>query len=1008
MKKIISLILSIFISLGTFYAQTSFKLNPFPKKQVSNSTGDLNILAVLVEFDEDNDGNTFGNGKFGSIYSQDYGNDILDPLPHNADYFSSHLKFAKNYYTKVSDGKLNVNYTVLPNVITVSKIMREYSPEPGSESLENIGSFAEEVWSLTDQAYPDIQFSDYDMFVIFHAGVGREIPTPGSIGLERDIPSVYLSKKALQDIFGTEFQGFPVQDGNFFIKNTSVLPSTENREIESFGETYLQEFTINGLIVGTIASHIGLPDLFDTETGLSAIGRFGLMDGQALFAYSGLFPPEPSAWEKAYLGWIQPREVELESQSLSLTAYEVASDLEYSVVKIPINANEYYLIENRKRDANKDGITLTYQIGSSENTINLDKDYTSFSPFGVDTISGIVTDVDEFDWALPGFEDEQTFDDPFSDVGLIIWHIDETVINQKIDSNTINNNQDRLGVRVVEADGIFDIGAEFTNIFGETVIGEGTKQDTWYQNNPSEFYENKFNANTKPPAITNLGANSLISIDNISSIGNVMTFDLSFSESEIQPILTKKLFGEAVQLSQASEFLAVRKSDGSIQMIGNEGNELGDLNNFASTDIATFSDEGSDYVIGAYDDSLKVFVRGIMMPFSTIISEQLSSNVSAPIVVIPGTPTEILVGLENGTIAKFSFAGASPSELNLIESYSAFQNKPVLQISEIDQFISAISDDEYWDMNGSNISFSNTLKQLANTTMSENGLESSVENISIILGDNEFFIIKNGTIGKSFIVNSLDGINSFSLADLNSDGNNYIIFNNDFKLEARNFNGALAELFPYESENNTMLSNTPLILDFNSDEINDVFTFDINGNIYAIDGNNVSLFKSFPISSGSLGFVQPIIYNSALSRLCLVDEENNLYLWKLSNSQLSVEWGNKFRSSTNSGSLEFASETNKPEEFFPKDKAYNWPNPVYEDETYIRFYVSENADVKIKIFDLAGDLVDEIEASAAGGIDNEIAWNVNDIQSGVYFAHLNVSSTGGNSDSKIIKIAVIK
>ena len=30
------------------------------------------------------------------------------------------------------------------------------------------------------------------------------------------------------------------------------------------------------------------------------------MDGQAIFAYNGVFPPEPSAWEKIFLGWATP------------------------------------------------------------------------------------------------------------------------------------------------------------------------------------------------------------------------------------------------------------------------------------------------------------------------------------------------------------------------------------------------------------------------------------------------------------------------------------------------------------------------------------------------------------------------------------------------------------------------------------------------------------------------------------------------------------------------------
>ncbi len=56
-----------------------------------------------------------------------------------------------------------------------------------------------------------------------------------------------------------------------------------------------------------------MPDLFDAETGKSAIGRFGLMDGQSLFAFGGLFPPEPSAWEKVFLGWENPQLVNTNS-----------------------------------------------------------------------------------------------------------------------------------------------------------------------------------------------------------------------------------------------------------------------------------------------------------------------------------------------------------------------------------------------------------------------------------------------------------------------------------------------------------------------------------------------------------------------------------------------------------------------------------------------------------------------------------------------------------------------
>nr|MDA3861577.1 T9SS type A sorting domain-containing protein [Melioribacteraceae bacterium] len=111
---------------------------------------------------------------------------------------------------------------------------------------------------------------------------------------------------------------------------------------------------------------------------------------------------------------------------------------------------------------------------------------------------------------------------------------------------------------------------------------------------------------------------------------------------------------------------------------------------------------------------------------------------------------------------------------------------------------------------------------------------------------------------------------------------------------------------------------------------------------------------------------------------------------------------------SNTSSVEAASSSEKIAEFFPQSKAYNWPNPVYEGTTNIRYFVAEDSKAEVTIFDLAGDLVAKLSGNGIGGFDNEIVWNVNDIQSGVYFAHLEVTSNSGNTDTKIIKIAVIK
>ena len=94
-------------------------------------------------------------------------------------------------------------------------------------------------------------------------------------------------------------------------------------------------------------------------------------------------------------------------------------------------------------------------------------------------------------------------------------------------------------------------------------------------------------------------------------------------------------------------------------------------------------------------------------------------------------------------------------------------------------------------------------------------------------------------------------------------------------------------------------------------------------------------------------------------------------------------------------------------QFFPKDRVYNWPNPVHGGTTFIRYFVKENSGVRITIFDIAGDLVTELSASGIGGVDNEVPWDTGGVQSGIYFARIEATGPGG-SGVAIIKIAVVK
>ncbi len=121
--------------------------------------------------------------------------------------------------------------------------------------------------------------------------------------------------------------------------------------------------------IGIIAHELGhaafgLPDLYDTtpsdEPDSAGIGYFGLMSAgmwgtEAPFASNeGSSPVHMSAWSKIQNGWVEPKTVTPDS-SLHVSLYENSSS-SYNIIKIPINDNEYFLLENRNNSGYDRGL----------------------------------------------------------------------------------------------------------------------------------------------------------------------------------------------------------------------------------------------------------------------------------------------------------------------------------------------------------------------------------------------------------------------------------------------------------------------------------------------------------------------------------------------------------------------------------------------------------------------------------------------------------------------------
>jgi len=271
----------------------------------------------------------------------------------------------------------------------------------------------------------------------------------------------------------------------------------------------------------------------------------------------------------------------------------------------------------------------------------------------------------------------------------------------------------------------------------------------------------------------------------------------------------------------------------------------------------------------------------------------------------------------------------------------------------------------------------------------------------------KLYVIQDGNILNVLEYSGTRFPLTFSLSDLKRDGNIYVITSRKSIIKALNFSGTSADNFPFEINSEYYDATTPISADIEGDNKPELIFVTHEGDIYAVDGGTGKLIPGFPISFGPASI--PSVFNlNGKVNLVAANTDGLLQAWSISSVEGDIIWKEQFADNENTSFIPPAENANRINEFFPTDRAYNYPNPVYEGSTNIRYYVSEDSKINIKIFDLAGDFVAELNDDATGGMDNETVWNVGDIQSGVYLTRIEAVSTSGNSEYAIIKIAVVK
>lgn len=971
----------------------------------------IRILAIRVEFVEDNAATTTGNGKFD--LSQSGHPFQIDPPPHSQAYFEDHLLFLKNYYFKVSSGRLVVLGDVFPEFEThayqLDQAMTYYNPNrtPEENNTALARLFRDAV--LKADQDPAIDFSRYQSLIIFHAGVGKDVDL-GFDETPQDIPSLFITSHFLNQYLG--IPGIQVDNGSVQITSGIIAPETESQDGIELG--------LNGILTSNFGSQLGWLDLFSPVTRRSGVGRFDLMD-VGLFNGDGLLPALPSAWTRLQAGWETAIDIQYALQD-EFTVYSTLSAHPEKIYRIPINDSEYFLIENRycgKLSFDSLQYELSYNRPQRANAREVLQTYLSdqvaFSP------RGVLIDVENPDIGLPGS-------------GCLLWHIDEKIINANRQENRINADPEHRGVDLEEADGSQDIGQAYDFLspgYGSEI---GWRLDMWYAENSAPVFKNIFSVSSQPNSRSYYHwANSHIQIFDFSSPDKVMNFkvDLTIWQRNFPRRIHPQTYGQVLAMKNTDlDYdgkwdLVFVTSTGKILTVNESANSewgsdsllIGDIaqepivppllfnnpftTNGKSKGLVILTPLGSvfgfsfrtDHILDTLFSPIETHAQITTYPVGLI---QADSSVHIYWGTKSGSVYHLQVRSNGVAIDSISIVGESIRFIHLNAQHQLFTISQSGQVFRDGTFIRHI-----------NLPYSSPAGDEA-VAITREGEFLRLEDLDETMAEENLFHFDSPLITHPFQKGE-------------EDHDIYFVTGNN-RLYSFNYNFTQTDNFPqqvYDPDRPVMLPLSPLLNLFFDQSAREVIGIIISDPVGVIDGfdRNGKRLADFPLSVGDSLLVTPILTDidgDGDVEIATVTKNGNLYLWDLGSRFDRYGWNqlyyDELNSNRNNNPLS-ANPYHDGEKLFdsllPEKLTYNWPNPNIDNYTFIRYYLSEAAQVKIQIYDLAGDLVTEMVGTGYPQTANEIRWDLQSVQSGIYLARIEAKNSSKH-EVRIIKIAVVK
>lgn len=448
--------------------------------KVIDGVDTLRVLLVRIAFDGNRSPNLTtvpAGGGFMLEPLAEPGPLEVDPPPHDKHYFRSHLQGLAEYYRFMSGGRLHIEGRVLPegddDAYLVDDIA-EYGPGAGGFwSLTGLESLVRDMITAADegtQADGSANLADYDdddpfTYVIFvHAGSDWQSDVNGDS--PNDVPTFFVNLGEPQALSSLDSgSGAPGS-----LTECSVIPETTNQDgyAGSIAAAFYHEFGHALGLVDVYDSYRGLPsvgiwDLMDSGTNLSATLGTITDEGDTLYvAAGGVLPPSLAAWDKWFLGWLETKEIDGSRSEYRLPAvgvprgdyaewqangYGAFSLDDPQAWRGGLSPREWFLIENRWVPAPTE--PLPYDGFAFERD-----DSTGVILY----LAGLLAGTKD-QWENSGF-----YDYFLPAGGTLVWHVNADRIEAGLADNTINT--DGNGLKLVEADGLQDIGVLDAYVLG--------------------------------------------------------------------------------------------------------------------------------------------------------------------------------------------------------------------------------------------------------------------------------------------------------------------------------------------------------------------------------------------------------------------------------------------------------------------------------------------------------------------------------------------------------------